>query len=158
MASRDQVRSGVSRKSMAPPIPDAMEPAGVDCTPGVCAGTCGACLMFIMSLLTVASLGVIAGGAFWMAQVSYRITNGNNHVNTLNCFSDVSFENTDTYTASRNEDGTLTHGQDVDTLYGNLFGEGDLLQELYKCHCSHWSAGTADPKDCKYNHPASSSR
>lgn len=32
--------------------------------------------MFLISLVAVASLGVIAGGAFWTAQAMYRITDG----------------------------------------------------------------------------------
>lgn len=46
---------------------------------------CGACLMFLMSLASIAALGVIAGGSFWTAQSMYRVTDNQHSVNVKLC-------------------------------------------------------------------------
>ena len=49
----------------------------IECTPtGLAKGAAG-CFMFLLSVIAVASLGVIAGGTFWTAQAMYAITDGN---------------------------------------------------------------------------------
>ena len=48
---------------------------GIECTPeGLFKGLAG-CFGFLLSLVVVASLGVIAGGIFWTAQSMDKITN-----------------------------------------------------------------------------------
>ena len=61
--------------------------SGIECSPGACAQACGACLMFLMSLVAIASLGVIAGGSFWTAQSMYRVTSNSHRVNAILCSS-----------------------------------------------------------------------
>jgi hypothetical protein len=41
--------------------------------------------MFLMSLVAIASLGVIAGGSFWTAQSMYRVTSNDNNVRVILC-------------------------------------------------------------------------
>lgn len=63
-----------SSKSKSAPPPPTYED-GVECTPeGLFKGLAG-CFGFLLSLVVVASLGVIAGGIFWTAQNMDRITN-----------------------------------------------------------------------------------
>ena len=62
-----------SKTKSAPPPPTYED--GVECTPeGLFKGLAG-CFGFLLSLVVVASLGVIAGGIFWTAQNMDRITN-----------------------------------------------------------------------------------
>jgi hypothetical protein len=41
--------------------------------------------MFLMSLASIAALGVIAGGSFWTAQSMYRVTDNQHHINVKMC-------------------------------------------------------------------------
>lgn len=59
--------------------------AGIECSPSGCAEMCGSCLMFIMTLAAIASLGIIAGGSFWTAQSMYRVTSNANTVRVVLC-------------------------------------------------------------------------
>lgn len=72
------------RKSTPTATPYAEE-AGMECTPGGCAKACGACLVFMISLVGVAALGVIAGGAYWTAQSMYRVTDNEHSIKVRFC-------------------------------------------------------------------------
>ena len=91
MSSRTAIHRGrgASTPSRPKPTPEA---DAIDCTPGARANTCAACLMLLMSLLTVASLGVIAAGAFWTARATYRLTNGTYSVAYFTCIDDAYLE------------------------------------------------------------------
>lgn len=54
------------------------EEAGIECTPKAFVQTCAGCLSFCITLVAIASLGVIAGGSFWAAQAMSRLTDGEN--------------------------------------------------------------------------------
>lgn len=61
------------------------EESGIECSPAACTKACGACLALLLSLTAVASLGVIAGGAFWHAQSVYRLTDNKHLVHVNHC-------------------------------------------------------------------------
>lgn len=150
---------------MATPVAEP-EAVGIDCTPGACAGMCGACLMFLMSMLTVASLGVIAGGAFWMAQVTYQITDGGKVVQMVGCLSDDQMKTgfsmsggplipSDTSDASNIAMMTQyqrfqTYAESVDSTVNTDIDK--FMQSVYQCHCSAWESGTAQPHHCVMNY------
>ena len=78
MASRQAIILGRGLPRQKP----AIEPVdkGVECTPQRCINTCGACIMFMMSVATVTALGVIAGGAWWTAQGFAKLTDPDHFV------------------------------------------------------------------------------
>jgi hypothetical protein len=47
---------------------------GIECTPDSLFRGVAGCFGFLVSLLVVASLGMVAGGVFWTAQNMERIT------------------------------------------------------------------------------------
>lgn len=53
---------------------------GLDCTPDSLFKSLAGCFGFLLTLIIVASLGVIAGGVFWTAQNMDRITDPNHAV------------------------------------------------------------------------------
>ena len=53
---------------------------GLECTPESLFKGLAGCFGFLLTLIVVASLGVIAGGVFWTAQNMDRITNPNHSV------------------------------------------------------------------------------
>lgn len=57
----------------------------MECSAGGCAKACGACLVFMISLVGVAALGVIAGGAYWTAQSMYRVTDNEHSIKVRFC-------------------------------------------------------------------------
>ena len=54
-----------------------MDEDGIECTPDSLFRGLAGCFGFLLTLVTVASLGVIAGGVFWTAQNMDRITDSN---------------------------------------------------------------------------------
>lgn len=74
-----------STKRTMTPVTANNDETGIECSPGACASVCGSCLMFLMSLASIAALGVIAGGSFWTAQSMYRVTDNSHHVNVKLC-------------------------------------------------------------------------
>ena len=75
MSSANRISS--SKSVPAPQYTVQEEGGALECSPGTCASVCSGCLMFLISLIAVASLGVIAGGAFWTATAMHRVTDGN---------------------------------------------------------------------------------
>lgn len=53
---------------------------GLECTPESLFKGLAGCFGFLLTLIIVASLGVIAGGVFWTAQNMDRITNPHHSV------------------------------------------------------------------------------
>lgn len=63
---------------------------GIECSPRATTHICGAFLALLLSLVAIASLGVIAGGAFWTAQSMYRITDKHHTMKVKFCTSSPS--------------------------------------------------------------------
>ncbi len=70
----------MSSSSRAPkPATVGVYEEGIECTPDSLFSGLAGCFGFLLTLIVVASLGVVAGGVFWTAQNMDRITEKNDH-------------------------------------------------------------------------------
>ena len=73
-------QAGAPRRLSSPPPPLSATSEAIEIRLSTCLQTCSACLMLIVSMISIASLGVIAGGAWWTAQSLSRLTEGDDMI------------------------------------------------------------------------------
>lgn len=68
--------SSIRKSQPPPPMSSYTDESPIECSPTVCAKTCGGCIMFLISLTAISALGVIAGGSLMTAHALYGATSG----------------------------------------------------------------------------------
>ena len=66
-----------------PPVLRTQERVDLECSPVVCVRACGVGFFFLLALISIASLGMIAGASLWLGSTLKDIRDGNKLI-TLN--------------------------------------------------------------------------
>ena len=104
--------------------------------------------MLGMTFAVVASLGVIAGGAFWTAQNAYAITDGNGFVQQLTCYpATLSMTSSDSGSSYLLNLGSNQVWPGVWEISADE--SSSVTQELLHCACGE----TFDPSKCLFFNP-----
>lgn len=72
-------------KKMSRKVPVYTEELGIECTPNSFMKSCGACLVCMLSVAVMTSMGLIAGGTFWLAQSIAGVADGSLRIHMVQC-------------------------------------------------------------------------